>query len=113
MMDMNQLTDPAYYILLSVLEAKHGYAIMKYIEEITNGNFNIGPATLYTLLKKLQSAGFIAQDDTNDHRRKTYIATSMGKAVLWNEMTRRRQMVEHGMEAFKLLDGETEYEVEK
>ncbi|MEK5392892.1 PadR family transcriptional regulator [Bacillus shackletonii] len=112
-MEMNQLTDPAYYIMLSVLEAKHGYAIMKYIEELTNGDFTIGPATLYTLLKKLQNAGFIVQDETDDDRRKTYTATEKGKALLCSEIKRRKQMVEHGIEAFKSLKGAGEHDMER
>lgn len=44
--ETEQLTDPAYYILLSLLKAKHGYAIMKYVEDITEGQVIIGPATL-------------------------------------------------------------------
>nr|WP_199256895.1 PadR family transcriptional regulator [Heyndrickxia camelliae] len=112
-MDMNQLTDSAYYILLSVLEAKHGYAIMKYIEELTNGDFSIGPATLYTLLKKLQSAGFIIQDETDDDRRKIYTATEKGISLLCSEITRRKQMVEHGLNAFRSLKGGGEHEIEE
>lgn len=50
-LESEQLTDPMYYILLSLLEERHGYAIMKFIEELTNGEVSMGPGTLYTLLK--------------------------------------------------------------
>lgn len=50
--EQNQLTDSGYYISLSLLEPKHGYGIMKYVEGLTEREFIIGPATLYTTLKK-------------------------------------------------------------
>ncbi|WP_368659932.1 PadR family transcriptional regulator [Bacillus toyonensis] len=49
--EMDQLTDLAYYILLSLLEEKHGYSIMKHVETLTNGEVTIGPASLYPSLK--------------------------------------------------------------
>lgn len=103
MIEMDQLTDSAYYILLSLLEARHGYSIMKYIDNITSGEFSIGPATLYTLIKKLQDAGLIKLLKNNE-RRKTYKATEHGKTILSNEIQRRSRMVQHGKEAFTLAE---------
>jgi DNA-binding PadR family transcriptional regulator len=53
----------------------HGYMIMKYVEELTEGEFTVGPATLYTMIKKMQEAGYIALDKSEDERRKTYSVT--------------------------------------
>jgi DNA-binding PadR family transcriptional regulator len=61
-----QLTDSAYYILLALLKPMHGYGIMQFIEELTSGEVLIGPATLYTILKKMQEVGFIMLDEDND-----------------------------------------------
>ena len=33
----------------------HGYGVTKYIEELTDGEMVIGPATLYTMLKNASS----------------------------------------------------------
>ncbi|WP_225435301.1 PadR family transcriptional regulator [Bacillus aerolatus] len=101
--DMDQLTDPAYYILLSVLEARHGYAIMQYVEEISDGEFTVGPATLYTLVKKLEKANLVALLESGDDRRKTYKATEKGESILRSEIERRSRIVEHGKHAFQLL----------
>lgn len=57
--EMGELTDTAYYILLSLVEAKHGYLVMKSIETITNHRFSVGPASLYTTIKKLLIAKLI------------------------------------------------------
>lgn len=99
--EMDQLTDLVYYILLSLLQEKHGYSIMKHIETLTNGEVSIGPASLYTSLKKLQNAGFIQLLEDKHDRRKTYVATQRGKIMLMSEIERRSKMVEHGKSAFK------------
>ena len=55
-LEMGELTDTAYYILLSLVDAKHGYLIMQTIEEMTEQRFSIGPASMYTTIKKLLAA---------------------------------------------------------
>ena len=39
--NIGELTDAAFYILSSVVEEKHGYLIMKTIENLTDGKFTI------------------------------------------------------------------------
>ncbi|ETT44026.1 MULTISPECIES: PadR family transcriptional regulator [unclassified Paenibacillus] len=91
-----QMSDSAYYILLALLLPKHGYAIMKYIEELTEGEITMGPATLYTLIKKLQKSGYILLHEDDDERRKTYQLTQAGTAMVEAEIERRLRMSKHG-----------------
>lgn len=56
---MGELTDTYYYILLSLISPKHGYLIMKSVEIMSKGSFAIGPASLYTSIKKLLDGGLI------------------------------------------------------
>lgn len=49
----------------------HGYGVTKYIEELTDGEMVIGPATLYTMLKKMQAQDYITLAE-EDGRRKIY-----------------------------------------
>jgi len=98
---MGELTDSAYYILLSLLEAKHGYLIMKTIEEVTEGRIAIGPASLYTTLKKLLTAEYIEALGDEGGQRKTYITTDKGIELLKKEVQRRREMVSHAEILFK------------
>jgi DNA-binding PadR family transcriptional regulator len=99
-LDMDQLTDAAYYILLSLLVPRHGYGIMSYIEKLTEGKVTIGPATAYTLLRKLQENECIINSDEEDQeRRKTYIITGKGNRLVTNEIDRRTRMAEHGKQA--------------
>lgn len=99
-----QLTDSAYYILLALINPMHGYGIMQYIEELTDKEMSIGPATLYTTLKKMQEANFIILEEDHD-RRKTYVITQKGKEVITKEINRRQKMAEHGKIALSILNG--------
>ena len=91
-MESAQLTDAMYYILLSLMIERHGYAIMKYIEELS-----MGPGTLYTLLKKLCRAEWILQTSVTADRTKKYQITDTGRQVLLHEVARRKRMVEDGL----------------
>lgn len=102
--ESEQLTDAAYYILLSLVEKRHGYAIMQYIEKLTDGLIIIGPATLYTLLKKMNASELIEQKDLSDDRKKQYKITDKGLNLLKNEVKRRTLMANHGDKILKGLN---------
>lgn len=93
------LTDSTYLILLALLEPKHGYGIMKDITEITEGRISVGPASMYTILKKLEKQGHIALQEDSD-RKKVYLITESGKEVLKKDIERRKLFY---------LAGETRY----
>ncbi|OMC74111.1 PadR family transcriptional regulator [Paenibacillus odorifer] len=101
-LEMGELTDTAFYILLSLVEAKHGYLIMKSIETMTNNQFSIGPASMYTTIKKLLAAEFIElYKEEEDDKRKTYIATEKGIGLLRKEVERRKGMIRHAEQILK------------
>jgi len=91
--DIGELTDSAFYILSSVIEEKHGYLIMKTIEELTNNEVTIGPASLYTTLKKLLAAGLVELNSREEENKKVYKITSLGRDMLIKEIERKKQMV--------------------
>jgi len=91
--DIGELTDSAFYILSSVSEEKHGYLIMKTIEEFTENKVTIGPASLYTTLKKLLVAGLIELKPSTDENKKIYKITSLGHEMLIKEIERKKQMI--------------------
>ena len=41
------LTETTFYILLSLKEPSHGYAIMQKVEELSNGRVRIAAGTMY------------------------------------------------------------------
>lgn len=94
-LETGELTDTSFYILLSLVEARHGYLIMKNIEEMTNHEFTIGPASMYTTIKKLLAAGMIEQLAEEVDTRKTYIATEKGLELLNKDIKRREVMIQH------------------
>lgn len=108
-LDTEQLTDATYYILLALLVPRHGYGMMSYIEQLTGGEVVIGPATAYTLIKKLQDNDCIAMSGEPDApRRKTYEITDKGRRLVMNEIERRSRMAGHGMQALQEAKGETD-----
>jgi len=92
---IGQLTDVAYLVLLTLTAPCHGYLIMARIEEMTEGDARIGPASLYTTLKKLTDAGFIrllAEEVT----KKIYHITDEGLEALKVEIDKRERYVKYG-----------------
>lgn len=93
------LTPAEYHILLALVGAeRHGYAILKDIEDRTQGTLKLGFATLYRtirrmvedeLLVEVEDANRAAQDD--DPRRKYYRLTELGSQVLHTEALRQLQ----------------------
>ncbi|EJO5347396.1 PadR family transcriptional regulator [Clostridium botulinum] len=88
-----ELTDSAFYILASVIEEKHGYLIMKTIEKFTKNEITIGPASLYTTLKKLLAADLVKLNSDTDKNKKVYKITNKGREMLIKEMERKKQMI--------------------
>ena len=90
-----QLTDVAYLVLVSLATPKHGYLIMSAIEEMTHGEMKIGPASLYTTLKKLTDVGFICLL-SDVHKKKTYKLTTKGYEALKVEIRKRERYANFG-----------------
>ncbi|WP_160679853.1 PadR family transcriptional regulator [Clostridium sp. C8-1-8] len=86
-----QLTDTTYYILLCLTEPDHGYALMRKIQHISCGTFIVGPASMYTNLKKLLDAHLIEIVEID---KKSYQLTPEGTRLLVEEYKRRSQIVE-------------------
>lgn len=93
MKSLEQLTDSVFYIMAAFSKPKHGYAVMSEIEELTEGEVKIGPASLYTIIKKLMGEEYIMLYDDSDSRRKVYLLTEKGRSVLQYDMIRRQKMI--------------------
>ena len=103
--DLGELTDSAFYILSSVIEAKHGYLIMKTIEEDSNNEYKIGPASLYTTLKKLLAADLVQLHEDNNDNKKVYEITDKGREMLIKEIVRKKNMVRFAEKFLKWIGG--------
>lgn len=89
-----QLTDSMFYIMAALTKPRHGYAIMTLIEETSKGVITIGPASMYTIIKKLLDQEWIYLHDQSDSRRKTYQLTDKGRQVLEEDLKVRKLMIE-------------------
>lgn len=97
---LKNLTEPMYYILLSLLKGNHGYGIMQMVDELTEGRVIIGAGTLYTLLGRFEKEEIIKQV-AEENRRKIYIITEKGKGLLEEEFQRLQHLVEDGKKFFE------------
>lgn len=93
----NVLTEAVYYILLALVEPLHGYGIMQQTARLSNGRLIISAGTLYGAISTLLEKGWIRQVvNVSDSRRKEYIITTAGRAVLVAELDRLRELVANG-----------------
>ena len=94
MKEVEQITESMFYIMAALTKPRHGYAIMNLIEETTKGAITIGPASMYTIIKKLLKQEWIYLHDQTDSRRKTYLLTEKGKKVLEEDLKVRKWMIQ-------------------
>jgi DNA-binding PadR family transcriptional regulator len=106
-----KMPDSMFYMMLALTVPRHGYGIMKYVEEITDGIVKIGPGTLYTNLTKMEESLWIEERsdiEVIDDRRVPYSLTPAGRTVFMHELERREKQVWQGKQA--LMKGENQDE---
>ena len=89
------LSESTYYILLSLLEPLHGYGVMQKVDGLSEGTVRIGPGTLYGAFQSLEKEALITKVG-EEERRKIYIITEKGRAVLKEQYLRLEAMVRSG-----------------
>jgi DNA-binding PadR family transcriptional regulator len=93
------LREPTYFILLSLANGKkHGYAILKEVESLSNGKIILSNGTLYGALTRLLDQGLIERLPDDDAPgpglpRKAYCLSQNGSAVLDAEIGRLENML--------------------
>ena len=97
MLDHPALTEATYYILLSLVQPRHGYGIMQRAEALSGGRVRLAAVTLYGALNTLCDKGWILQlPAPDDSRRKDYKLTELGLKILKNEVARLRELADNG-----------------
>lgn len=81
------MTETGFYILLSLREPNHGYAVVQSVKEMTDGDIVLTPGTLYGSLSKMEKDGLIKFLKEVD-KRKLYKITDLGTEVLELEIKR-------------------------
>ena len=101
----------AFNILVSLAgEDLHGYEIMRRVEEQTGGRSRLGPGTLYSSIRALLEAGFIAEVEARDaapadERRRSYRLSASGRKAASEEADRLADVLRVAR-ARKILRGE-------
>lgn len=91
------LTEAVYYILLTMLEPIHGYAVMQNIVKLTNGRLILGAGTLYGAINTLLEKQWIcAVTGDSGSRKKEYIITDLGRKFLQQELVRLEELLNNG-----------------
>lgn len=90
---LDPLPASAFQILLSLADEElHGYAIMRQVEQQTNGRMRLGPGTLYSSIQGLLEEGLIEEVDRKTEpdaeRRRYYRLTSSGRKLAREEAER-------------------------
>ena len=97
MMDENApLTEGVYYILVSLYEPRHGYGIMQFVSELSDGRVEMGPGTIYGAIKTLVKRKWIVPLDEGG-RKKEYVITDAGKLMVEKEMKRLHELYHNGL----------------
>ena len=91
------LTEAVYYILLSVTQPMHGYGIIQNVKELSGDRLILAAGTLYGAITNLVAKGWIeTAGEEENSRKKEYIITQSGLAVLKNELARLEELVNNG-----------------
>jgi DNA-binding PadR family transcriptional regulator len=94
------LTPVVLHILLALADepqGKHGYAIAREVEEVTDGHVRMGAGTLYGSIQRMLDAALIEERRSraaaDRERRRYYRITAFGRRVLALELTRLSEVV--------------------
>lgn len=94
-MEFLPLTEPVLLVLLSLAEhPRHGYSILKDVEQMSGGRVVLSTGTLYGALQRLLRQGWIerfAEDEASRDRR-AYRLTARGRRNLQLEIERMRYL---------------------
>ena len=93
------LTEQMYYILLCLGEECCGIDVMDRIPALTGGRVKVGSGTLYHLLEEFLAAGLI-RETRAEGRRRSYLLTPEGRALLDQEYRRICRQAEDYRRAF-------------
>jgi len=108
------LTPAVFHIMLSLAAGeRHGYAIMKEVDEQTDGEIRLGTGKLYYSIQRMLDEALIEEiapdDDQKPERgRRTYRLTDLGRALCEAEALRLHKAVRLAQRRSILAERETE-----
>ena len=98
--DAAPLTPAMFHILLALADGeKHGYKIMREVNETAEGSFKLAIGTLYRSIKQMLALGLIEESgerpdpEMDDERRRYYRITAAGRRAASAEAIRMARLV--------------------
>jgi DNA-binding PadR family transcriptional regulator len=96
--DFLPLSPAALHILLSLsAEDRHGYGIMREVERQSEGQYKLGPGTLYDNLQKLLDRGLVKElpkpFGSEESRRRYYRLSRFGRRALTADLKRLKTVL--------------------
>jgi DNA-binding PadR family transcriptional regulator len=94
-MQVLPLTEPVLLILISLAEQpRHGYSILKDVEEMSEGRVTLSTGTLYGALRRLLEDGWIQrfEEEESSRGRQAYRLTPAGRRNLQQEASRLKHL---------------------
>jgi DNA-binding PadR family transcriptional regulator len=94
-METTPLTEPVFLVLLSLVQSpRHGYALLKDTEALSDGRVRLSTGTLYGVIHRLLENKWIERCDTDDTSRdkQSYRLTPVGRKFLQAELARMKQL---------------------
>jgi DNA-binding PadR family transcriptional regulator len=89
------LTEPVLLIMLSLAgQPRHGYSILKDVEEMSDGRVLLSTGTLYGALRRLLDDGWIErfEERESSRGRQAYRLSARGRSNLQTEVSRMKHL---------------------
>ena len=101
---------PRDLMVLAVLAEgpAHGYGIIKAVESRSESGVLLDPANLYRVLRRMGKMGWIEEVEGgrgSESRRRTYVITSTGRALLGSELARLERLLKQARPALAIGRG--------
>ena len=100
------LTPAAFQVLLALAAGEaHGYAVMRFVEQVTAGTVRLGPGTLYRTIARLLADGLVEEAEggdpaaPHDARRRYYRLTPPGRQAAQAEAALLERIVAAAIQA--------------
>ena len=85
------MTETSFYLLFALQREMHGYGVMQYVKDLTDGEIVLGAGTVYTSFTKMEKDGLIVFTRAEGNR-KFYEITDLGREVLSIEIKRIKRL---------------------
>ncbi len=89
------LTEPVFLILLSLAgQPRHGYSILKDVDDMSQGRVKLSTGTLYGALRRLLAGRWIERfkEDDRPRGRQAYRLTALGRRNMQLEVSRLKHL---------------------